>query len=318
MKKETSCNCPITGLPVSTILLGILLIGGGILGAWVYAKLGNLNAKVNNMYSLMVTSQFGSEETVKSFLDLMTNEKVIKDKEEQVKQQISAMKDELGITETTEKTSEDAPALPTVDTSKANAETKFAANSAEAASLFDLSGTPGNAVINKKTGVWQAIGGAYPNPGFKEVVMAVKEGKDLSAYSTFGKSGTLTQDQIAKVLEGAYYYGKDSADIVVVEYSDLLCPYCQRHFNAKTIESIVDEDESIALVFKNNPIVQLHPTAPIGAKGVECAGELGGSDAYYKYIGLAFAYKSFNATNVVKIAQDAGLDTEAFTACFNK
>lgn len=183
-----------------------------------------------------------------------------------------------------------------------------------------MEGTPGNAIINKKTGTWQAIGGAYPNPGFKEVVMAVKEGKDLSSFSDFGKSGTLTQEQIAKLIEGVHFYGKDSADIIIVEYSDLLCPFCQRHFEAKTIESIVDEDETIALVFKNHPIVQLrgHETAAIGARAVECAGEIGGSDAYYKYLGLAFQQKKFNARNIEQLAQDAGLDADAFVACFNK
>lgn len=322
MNKEKNYTCPLTGLPVNTILLGVLLVGGAALGTCAYMKLSTINKNVNQIHSLMVTSQFGSETTFDSFINLMTNEKVIKDKEEQVKQQISTMRDELGITETSENADENAPALPSIDTSKANADARFEANATEAKTLFGLEGTPGNAVINKKTGVYLAIGGAYPNPGFKDMVMAVKEGKDLSSYVN-GDSitqGKIKNDDLENLFKGAHFYGKDTADVVIVEYSDLLCPFCKRHYNAKTIESIVDEDASIALVFKNHPIVQIpgHETSAIGSRGVECAGELGGSEAFYKYLGLAFTYKSFNATNVVKIAQDAGLDVNAFQACFNK
>ena len=96
-----------------------------------------------------------------------------------------------------------------------------------------------------------------------------------------GNAGKLTNEQIATLLEGVHYKGDQNAEIVIVEYSDLLCPFCQRHYNDKTLENIVAADASVALVFKNMPIAGLHPTAPIGAKGVECAGELGGSEQFY-------------------------------------
>ena len=120
------------------------------------------------------------------------------------------------------------------------------------------------------------------------------------------------------MLKGAYYYKNEGAEIVIVEYSDLLCPYCQKHFDNKTIESIVDADATVALVFKNNPIAQLHPTAPIGAKGAECAGQLGGSKAFYNFIAKGFTYSTFNNDNVTEIATSIGLDKAQFVACLNK
>jgi protein-disulfide isomerase len=82
-----------------------------------------------------------------------------------------------------------------------------------------------------------------------------------------GNAGTLTQEQIDSILSNVYYRNdKSNADIVIVEYSDILCPFCQRHYNGRTIENILDADSSVALAFKNMPLAQLHPNAPLGAK----------------------------------------------------
>ena len=66
------------------------------------------------------------------------------------------------------------------------------------------------------------------------------------------------------------------------------------------------------------PIAGLHPNAPLGAKGVECAGKLGGSEKFYTYLDKAFAENDFNGSNVVSLAEGIGLDKEAFVACFTK
>ena len=105
---------------------------------------------------------------------------------------------------------------------------------------------------------------------------------------------------------------------MIVEYSDILCPFCQRHYNAKTIENIVDADSTVGMVFKNMPIAALHPTAPIGAKGVECAGKIAGTKAFYTFLEKAFTYTTFNNDNVTEIAKAIGLDKNEFAACFTK
>lgn len=53
-----------------------------------------------------------------------------------------------------------------------------------------------------------------------------------------------------------------------------------------------------------------------GARGAECAGELGGSDMFYAYLDEAFKETDFNRDSVLAIAGKIGLETEAFTACF--
>ena len=77
------------------------------------------------------------------------------------------------------------------------------------------------------------------------------------------ETSTLSEDTIKKILTNVHYQGKEDAKIVLLEYSDLLCPFCKRHFNDKTLEKVVEKyPDDVALVFKNMPLPQLHPTAP--------------------------------------------------------
>jgi protein-disulfide isomerase len=131
-------------------------------------------------------------------------------------------------------------------------------------------------------------------------------------------SSTLSQDTIKKLLAGAHFQGKEDAKIVLIEYTDLLCPFCQRHYNDQTMEKVVQKyPNDVALVIKNMPLEQLHPTAPKWAQAAYCAGKIGGSDKYYAYLAKAFQVQTFDDKNVVDMAKSIGLDTAKFTACYN-
>ncbi len=135
---------------------------------------------------------------------------------------------------------------------------------------------------------------------------------------TPSEASTLSQDTIKSILAGAHFQGKEDAKIVLVEYSDLLCPFCKRHYNDQTMEKVVQKyPNDVALVFKNMPLPQLHPTAPKWAQGLYCAGKLWGSDKYYAYMAEAFKAEEFTDTSVVDIAKWLGLNTTQFTACYN-
>lgn len=260
----------------------------------------------------MIETQYGSQANFEAIFGASMTPEARKQIDEKVQQVVQQMKAEQGNLDT-----EDTADELNIDTKAALNDPTWDTNSAEADSLFGLRGTPGNAVINVKNGNFKAVGGAYPQSAFEAVIADLKAGKEL-VTDDMGNAGKLTKEQIAGLLENVYYNGDQNADIVIVEYSDLLCPFCQRHYNDKTLENIVASDNSVALVFKNMPIAGLHPNAPLGAKGVECAGKLGGSEKFYAYLDKAFAQSNFNGANVVKIAEEIGLDSDAFVACFTK
>ena len=202
-------------------------------------------------------------------------------------------------------------------TTNKDSDNDFASVSDEAYNLFWLSGTPGNAVINMKTRMYKAVGGAYPQEDFVKVIKSVRKG--TAKTDDMGNAGYLTEKQMANLFNWVYFKDNNaSADVIIVEYSDFLCPYCKRHYNNKTLEDIVKADSSIGLVFKNMPLVNLHPTAWLWAKGAECAGEVWGYRSYYRFVDYAFAEESFNDENIHSIARKIGLDITKFDACYNK
>lgn len=304
MKKCDGTCLPLAAWTAVT-LSGITLIGGAVLGTGIYKK-------VDTLYKAIIETQYSSQANFEAVFNASMTPEARKQIDEKVQQAVEQMKAQAG--ETGEELTSDENST---DTKAALSDPKWEANSSEAASLFGLGGTPGNAVINVKNGNFKAVSGAYPQSAFDAVIADLKAGKELTT-DDMGNAGKLTNEQIVTLLEGAHYKGDQNAEIVIVEYSDLLCPFCQRHYNDKTLENIVAADASVALVFKNMPIAGLHPTAPIGAKGVECAGELGGSEQFYAYLDKAFAQSNFNGVNVVKIAEEIGLDKDAFVACFTK
>lgn len=314
---SSACKCPITGLPIHKVVYGLLILVLFVLTSWN-------TVKINKIYSAQI-AQYGNEANMNEYLKITQTTGFI----DNVKHGIDSMKAQVGLTNENEADTKHAETqteetgdtkteqnTEVVNTQVANGEAKWAVNAQEALNYFGLQGTPGNVVLNTKTGHYKAIGGAYPQSQFEAAVATIKAGEAKTDEA--GQAGTLTQEQIAALLKGVHYYKNEGAEIVIVEYSDLLCPFCQRHFNAKTLENIVNADKGVALVFKNNPIAQLHPTAPIGAKGAECAGQIGGSQAFYNFIAKAFSYSTFNNDNVTEIATSIGLDKAQFSACLTK
>lgn len=126
----------------------------------------------------------------------------------------------------------------------------------------------------------------------------------------------LDADALAAIHKWAFVYGNKNARITIVEYSDLLCPFCKRHYNDQTLEKVVAAyPNDVQMIFKQFPIPQLHPMAPLWAQATWCAGKLGGSEKFYAYLAKAFALSDFTEENLTDIASTLKLKTSAFVSC---
>ncbi len=122
-----------------------------------------------------------------------------------------------------------------------------------------------------------------------------------------------------------HYLGSTSAPLVLVEYSDLECPFC-KSFNT-TLENLMGtygKAGQIAWVYRNFPIAQLHPQAPKEALAAECANSLGAPDGstFWKFIHEVFTITPSNngldLTQLPKIASDSGVtNLTAFQSCLD-
>jgi len=125
---------------------------------------------------------------------------------------------------------------------------------------------------------------------------------------------------IEPISSGDKVFGNASASVVVVEYSDLECPFCKVFHS--TMHQLVDEYKGkVAWVYRHYPIKELHSRATKEAEASECAYEQGGSTIFWKYIDKVFATTGTNDTldplELPRIAGSLGLNTEVFNTCLN-
>lgn len=114
--------------------------------------------------------------------------------------------------------------------------------------------------------------------------------------------------------------GNPNAVVALIEYSDFECPFCKR-FHA-TLKQLVNESKGqVKWVYRHFPLEELHPVkAHKEAVASECAAELGGNDAFWKFADRFYELTpSNNRTDIDKvlpqIAREIGLDQAKFAAC---
>lgn len=127
---------------------------------------------------------------------------------------------------------------------------------------------------------------------------------------------------VAPVTDGDYVRGNKNAKITLIEYSDLECPFCKQFHNSLR-EVFADKKyaDNVLWVYRHYPLTSIHPKAPKEAEAAECAGELGGSTAFWKYIDRVFevtpANNGLDLAELPKIAQHVGVNVAAFNKCLD-
>ena len=103
-----------------------------------------------------------------------------------------------------------------------------------------------------------------------------------------------------------------SGEVVILEYSDIQCPFCARAH--PVIKNLVEEYEGqVRWEWKHFPLTQIHGNALIAAEGSECAND---QEMFWEFIDEAFRQQSdLSKGNLVRIATTLGMDGAKFKAC---
>lgn len=110
------------------------------------------------------------------------------------------------------------------------------------------------------------------------------------------------------------------ATVAVIEYSDFECPFCKRHH--PTMQQIMDTYKNdVVWVYRHFPLT-FHQNAQKEAEATECAAELGGNDAFWKYTDAIFERTTAGGTgfpldNLVPLAKELGLNEAKFKDCLD-
>jgi protein-disulfide isomerase len=153
----------------------------------------------------------------------------------------------------------------------------FINNQIKEGAQLGVTGTPTFFINNKM------LVGAQPFSVLKEVIDAELNGSPttIDGYSDTIKAMASQDPPYFKILDtkpditGAEIEGSKDAKVMVVEFSDFQCPFCERWYqdDLPQLRKMLGPD--VALAFLNFPIPQLHPNAGTAAMAAQCAAEQG-------------------------------------------
>lgn len=141
---------------------------------------------------------------------------------------------------------------------------------------------------------------------------------DAPTTNTNTNTPSVTQKDIPGVTSADHIIGSIDAPIIIVEYTDLECPFCKQ-FDGTMKQVVKAYGGKVAWVVRNFPLQQLHPNAPKIALGAECAAALGGNETYFKFLDSVFTQAPINTffdiTKLTATAEGVGVDAKKFNAC---
>ncbi len=107
--------------------------------------------------------------------------------------------------------------------------------------------------------------------------------------------------------------GSRDADVFLIEYSDIDCPYCRAfHSTISTLSTAYGT--KVAWVYRQFPLTSLHPNAYIKAKATECVAMVAGNDKFWEYMKTLFE-TDVSPSALSSTAVSIGVNKEAFDSC---
>lgn len=127
---------------------------------------------------------------------------------------------------------------------------------------------------------------------------------------------TLTMDSFREVDRTDHVRGPANAQVTIIEYSDLECPFCKRFHG--TMQQVMEAyGDDVRWVYRHFPLDQLHQKARKEAVATECAGAQGKfwefTDKIYE---VTTSNDGLDLTTLPQLAQQAGVpNISEFETC---
>lgn len=145
-------------------------------------------------------------------------------------------------------------------------------------------------------------------------------GENLPSQNQAASPSASPLDNLKPITDEDHITGSPEAPVTIVTFTDLECPFCKRFHG--TMKQVMDEygkAGKVKWIFRQLPLTQLHSKAKNEAVATECAADLGGNDAFWKYVDRVFEITPSNngldPNELLKIAEYTGLNKTKFAAC---
>lgn len=111
--------------------------------------------------------------------------------------------------------------------------------------------------------------------------------------------------------------GNPAAKVLIVEYSDFDCTYCKT-FNETLHQIIANEGANgeVAWIYRQFPLIEIHPNALAHARATECVAQTAGNDAFWKFETALFTNQPVDPSTYGSLAQSVGISSDTFAACY--
>ena len=131
-------------------------------------------------------------------------------------------------------------------------------------------------------------------------------------------SGTGNPALVRPVSASDHILGNPAAPVMIVEYADFDCEFCKT-FDETLHQIIANEGASgnVAWVYREFPLVEIHPDAMSNARAAECVAETAGNDAFWKFADSLFANQPVDPVRYGALAEAAGVSGTAFATCYS-
>jgi len=184
-------------------------------------------------------------------------------------------------------------------------------NQANIAMKANIASTPTTVVVDTKTNRRFAIVGAQPYETVKANLDKFMAGEEITLDQPPGRPALKLNDIPAPSNQEDHWRGSTDARYVMIEYSDLECPFCRR-FHATAQQVLDDYSDQVAWVYRHLPLTSIHPRAQLEAEASECAAELGGREAFWTFVDAVFDRTksnglSFDKDDLAALAAELGI-----------
>jgi len=185
---------------------------------------------------------------------------------------------------------------------------------------------------------------ADPKPsdvrGYDQIVVTFKGGGHTSTHDfliskdrkslAYLEKFDISQDVMAKIdVQGRPVRGNANAKVTIINYDDFQCPFCSR-MHASLFPGVLQAyGDKIKIVYKDYPLLEIHPWAMHAAINANCLAEQSGA-AYWDFADYVHANQKMisgrnrdeAAANLDKAASEQAekhhLDVARAQACFKK
>ena len=120
------------------------------------------------------------------------------------------------------------------------------------------------------------------------------------------------------ITEQDHIRGNPDAEVTLVEFSDLQCPFC-RSFHPTVQQALEESGDTIRWVYKHFPLDNIHPEARPAAEAAECVWKQKGDEGFWAFADKVFEEQDrIGSTLYREVAESLGMDIAKYDTCVSQ